>query len=227
MAGYKILIVDDEAKMRQVLRLFLEKEGFKIDEAENGKTALEMNEANEYDLILLDVMMPGIEGWTVCREIRRYSNIPIIMLTARGEEYDKLFGFEMGVDDYITKPFSLKEVTYRIQAVLRRSKNDEQNSDQPLILGDLQINDLGKQAYLNNQEISLTPKEYELLAFLGSHPGQVFTREQLLQNVWGYEFFGDLRTVDTHIKQLREKMGDYKRYIATVWGVGYKLKVGE
>lgn len=227
MTAAKLLVVDDEAKMRQVLKLFLEKEGFQIDEAEDGKKALELYETKDYDLILLDVMMPGIEGWTVCREIRRNSNVPIIMLTARGEEYDKLFGFEMGVDDYITKPFSLKEVAYRIQAVLRRSQGSEPKEDGQLILGDLTIDDLGKQVYLKDIEVTLTPKEYELLAFMASHPGQVFTREQLLQNVWGYEFFGDLRTVDTHIKQLREKLGEYKGYIATVWGVGYKLKVGE
>ena len=223
----RILIVDDESKMRHVLRLFLEKEGFAIDEAEDGRVALEMVTLKKYDLILLDVMMPGIEGWTVCREIRRDSLVPIIMLTARGEEYDKLFGFEMGVDDYITKPFSLKEVVYRIKAVLRRTVIVENNDSDNIELEALKINDLEKQVYLNDSEVSLTPKEYELLLFMAQHHGQVFTREQLLQNVWGYEFFGDLRTVDTHVKQLREKLGTYKKYVSTVWGVGYKLKVGD
>lgn len=223
-----ILIVDDEEKMRRVLRLFLEKEGYQITEAEDGKVALELSEQHQYDLVLLDVMMPGLDGWTVCREIRRYSEVPVVMLTARSEEYDKLFGFELGVDDYIIKPFSLREVTYRIQAVLRRTRNNgvAGNSD-TLELGRIRVDLLGRQCTLDGYDLALTPKEYDLLTFLAVNTGQVFTREQLLKNVWGYEYFGDLRTVDTHIKQLREKLGECKTTIVTVWGTGYKFKAGE
>lgn len=228
MENQKILLVDDEEKMRQVIRIFLEKEGYLVEEACNGKDALEKFEDSEYSLLMLDVMMPQVDGWTVCRKVRDTSNVPVIMLTARGEEYDKLFGFELGVDDYITKPFSPKEVVARVKAVLKRSKgnNTRIQENELLKIGEsVKINLPSQQIFIEDSEISLTPKEFDLIRFLAQNPERVYTREQLLDNVWGYDFYGDLRTVDTHIKQLREKLGCYKNCIHTVWGKGYKLKV--
>ena len=193
----------------------------------DGKEALTKFSEGQYSLILLDVMMPEIDGWTVCRKIRQESAVPIIMLTARGEEYDKLFGFELGVDDYITKPFSPKEMMARIKAVLKRSNGNNIVNVTTLKVGAIEIKPLSKQVFLEEKELSLTPKEFDLLNFLSKNPEIVYSREQLLNQVWGYDFVGDLRTVDTHVKQLREKLGDYKKYIHTVWGTGYRLKVGE
>ncbi|WZL72346.1 response regulator transcription factor [Clostridiaceae bacterium 35-E11] len=223
----KILIVDDEEKMRNAIRIFLNKEGYQVEEATNGREALENIEKNKYDLILLDVMMPEIDGWAVCRKIRAESSIPIIVLTARGEEYDKLFGFELGADDYLSKPFSLKEMVARIKAVLRRTKANNEHFEKAIKMGALEIKTLCKQVLLDNQELCLTPKEYELLYHLAKNPEIVYSREQLLNQVWGYDFVGDARTVDTHVKQLREKLGKYKKYIQTVWGIGYKLMIGD
>lgn len=227
MENTKILIVEDEEKMRYVIKIFLEKEGFIIEEAESGKQALKKIEDMDYSLILLDVMLPEIDGWTVCREIRKYYSTPIIMLTARSEEYDKLFGFELGVDDYITKPFSPKEMVARIKAILKRTNSNYNLEKQNVNISVLKINQTAKQVFLKDKEIILTPKEFDLLYFLAQNPERVYSREELLNHVWGYDFFGDLRTVDTHIKQLREKLGEYKKYIHTVWGTGYKFKVGE
>ncbi|WP_432404722.1 response regulator transcription factor [Wukongibacter sp. M2B1] len=227
MQGLKILIVDDEIKMRQVIKIYLEKEGYIVKEAENGKEALKRFDEDKFSLILLDIMMPKVDGWTVCRKIREESTVPIIMLTARSEEYDKLFGFELGVDDYITKPFSPKEMVARIKAVLKRSNSDNRIHTNILKIGAIEIKPMSKQVFLEKNELSLTPKEFDLLNFLLNNPEIVYSREQLLNQVWGYDFVGDLRTVDTHIKQLREKLGSYKKYIHTVWGTGYRLKVGE
>lgn len=227
MQGLKILIVDDEIKMRQVIKIYLEKEGYIVKEAENGKEALKRFDEDKFSLILLDIMMPKVDGWTVCRKIREESTVPIIMLTARSEEYDKLFGFELGVDDYITKPFSPKEMVARIKAVLKRSNSDNRVHTNILKIGAIEIKPMSKQVFLEKNELSLTPKEFDLLNFLLNNPEIVYSREQLLNQVWGYDFVGDLRTVDTHIKQLREKLGSYKKYIHTVWGTGYRLKVGE
>ncbi|MFZ5965769.1 MAG: response regulator transcription factor [Bacillota bacterium] len=221
----KILMVDDEEKMRHVIKIFLANEGYSVEEAGNGKEALEKIQNNEFDLVLLDVMMPEIDGWTVCRKIRETSSMPIILLTARGEEYDKLFGFELGADDYLTKPFSLKEMLARVKAVLRRSSEILERSNNIIKSGALEIKTMYKQVALEGQELTLTPKEYDLLHFLAKNPQIVYSREQLLNAVWGYDFVGDGRTVDTHIKQLREKLGHYKKYIQTVWGTGYKFKV--
>ena len=223
MHDIRILVADDEEKMRRVIRIYLQKEGYRVEEARDGKEALEKIKTSPFSLILLDVMMPAIDGWTVCREVRKNSSLPVIMLTARGEEYDKLFGFELGVDDYITKPFSPKEMVARIKAVLRRSKED--NGDENAVKIDvLEIRPMSKQAFLENKELTLTPKEFELLSFFARNQEHVYSREQLLNKVWGYDFIGDLRTVDTHVKQLREKLGKYKKYICTVWGTGYKFK---
>ena len=229
MRNFKILVVDDEVKMREVIKIFLQKEGFIVDEAGDGNEALNKFDSSDYSLILLDVMMPMIDGWTVCRKIRKESGVPIIMLTARSEEYDKLFGFELGVDDYIIKPFSPKEVVARVKAVLKRSDNGNKNDeDKNIEIGkDIKINLLTQQVFIKDKEIRFTPKEFELLSFLAQNPERVYSREQLLNNIWGYDFYGDLRTVDTHIKQLREKLGTCRKHIHTVWGTGYKLKAGE
>ncbi|MCG8501700.1 MAG: response regulator transcription factor [Firmicutes bacterium] len=223
MQDIRILVADDEEKMRRVIRIYLQKEGYRVEEARDGKEALEKIKASSFSLILLDVMMPAIDGWTVCREVRKNASLPVIMLTARGEEYDKLFGFELGVDDYITKPFSPREMVARIKAVLRRSKEDKRNEN-TVKIDVLEIRPMSKQAFLENKELTLTPKEFELLYFFARNQEHVYSREQLLNKVWGYDFIGDLRTVDTHVKQLREKLGKYKKYICTVWGTGYKFR---
>ncbi|SHJ86302.1 response regulator transcription factor [Paramaledivibacter caminithermalis] len=227
MQHIKILIVDDEEKMRRVIKIYLEKEGFIVDEACDGKEALEKFDMTQFSLVLLDIMMPEIDGWSVCRKIRNESSVPIIMLTARGEEYDKLFGFELGVDDYITKPFSPKEMVARIKAVLKRSNANNKLDTDIIIIGALKFKTKSMQVFLEDTEMTLTPKEFDLLSFFSRNPEIVYSREQLLNQVWGYDFIGDLRTVDTHVKQLREKLGKYKSYIQTVWGTGYKFKVGE
>jgi len=221
-----ILLVEDEEKMRNVLKIYLENEGYHVDEAIDGRQALEMAGQNTYGLIILDIMLPESDGWTICREIRKNSQVPIVFLTARSEEFDKLLGFQLGADDYVTKPFSPKELVARVNAIIRRSQKSTPNPNY-LIINSLKINPDSKQVYLNNQELNLTPKEYELILFLAGNPNKVYSREQLLNLVWGYDFVGDLRTVDTHIKQLRAKLGEYKNYIHTVWGSGYMLKTGE
>ncbi len=221
----KVLIVEDEEKMRDLMKIAFKKESFETFEAVDGKEGLSKFKDNVVDIVVLDVMLPEIDGWTVCREIRRNSNVPIILLTARGEEFDKLFGFELGADDYIVKPFSPKELVARIKALLRRADNRNNESAHILEIGEIMINRLSREVITDNQLINLTNKEYELLYFLATNPKIVFNREQLLLKVWGYEQYGDPRTVDTHVKKLREKLGDYSNYITTIWGVGYKLEV--
>lgn len=221
----KVLIIEDEEKMRELMKIAFKKENFETFEAVDGKQGLSMFKSEAVDIVVLDVMLPEIDGWTVCREIRRSSNVPIILLTARGEEFDKLFGFELGADDYIVKPFSPKELVARIKALLRRSENRNNDNTHNLEIGEITINRLSREVTIGNQLINLTNKEYELLYFLATNPKIVFNREQLLLKVWGYEQYGDPRTVDTHIKKLREKLGDYSSYITTIWGVGYKLEV--
>ncbi len=228
MESIKILVVEDEERIRNLLKIYIEKEGYKFDEAVDGKEGLGKALLNDYTLILLDVMIPDIDGWTVCREIRKKSSVPIIMLTARSEEYDKLYGFELGVDDYIVKPFSPKEVIARIKAVLKRnSKNVFIKENPEKALKDIRINPESRQFFVQDKEVILTPKEFDLLLLLIDNPNKVFSREQLLNNIWGYDFYGDMRTVDTHIKQLREKLGKSRNYIKTIWGTGYKFSIGE
>ncbi len=224
-SNVRILVVEDEDKMRELIKIAFKKENYNTFEAINGKHGLEMFKNAKFDIVILDVMLPEIDGWTVCREIRRLSNVPIMLLTARGEEFDKLFGFELGADDYIVKPFSPRELVARAKALLRRADARSTDTSCSLMLGDILINRLSREITINDEPINLTNKEYELLLFLATNPKIVFTREQLLLKVWGYEQYGDPRTVDTHIKKLREKMGDYSSYITTVWGVGYKLEV--
>lgn len=219
----KILIVDDEENIRKVIREYLEFEGFLCFEASNGEEAIKMCKENSYDLIVLDIMMPKIDGFTVAKEIRKKQSVPIIMLSARSEEYDKLYGFDVGIDDYVTKPFSPKELVARIKANLKRNTimNEEIS-----YLG-LKIDTLGHNVYVDNQKINLTNKEYELLLYLIKNKNIVLTREQILNNVWNMDYLGEERTIDTHIKTLRSLLGKYKTLIVTVRGVGYKFEENE
>lgn len=221
-----ILIVDDEEKIRNLVRLYLEREGYMVEEAENGRKALEKFKTNSYALIILDLMMPDIDGWRVCREVRESSGVPIILLTARGEEFDRIMGFELGADDYLVKPFSTKELVARVKALLRRSSGRIMAGSSEIIYGDLKIDKDRHRVIVGNESINLTPKEFELLYFLAKNPCRVFSREQLMEMVWGYDFYGDARTVDTHVKKIREKLKtpEARAMLATVWGVGYKFE---
>ena len=230
----RLLVVDDEDRIRRLLKMYLEREDYKIDEAANGEDALEMALTHDYDLILLDLMMPGKDGIEVCKELREKKATPVIMLTAKGEEVNRVQGFEAGTDDYIVKPFSPREVVLRVKALLRRSSKtsyiqSETSAKDVVVFKHLTIDNDAHRVLADGTEVSLTPKEYELLYFLAKTPDKVYDREQLLKEVWHYEFFGDLRTVDTHIKRLREKLNkvseEAARMIVTVWGVGYKFEV--
>ena len=227
MPMLKILLVDDDPNIRQLVNLYLQKEGFEVMMADRGDEALKMFKASPPNLILLDIMLPGMDGWQVCREVRKISNIPIIMLTAKDETFDKVLGLELGADDYVAKPFDMKELVARIKAVSRRF----QAADAPekeLVFPGLTININQYTVMYMGKELEMPPKELELLYFLASHPGMVFTRDQLLQQVWGYDYFGDSRTVDVHVKRLREKLTEGEKLgwqIKTVWGVGYKFEV--
>lgn len=229
-----ILVVDDEERIRRLLKMYLEKEDYIIDEAEDGEEALKKALEQDYDLILLDLMLPGMDGIEVCEKIRQQKSTPIIMLTAKGEEANRVQGFEVGADDYVVKPFSPREVIYRVKAVLRRSSataylSQDVASSNNIVLPHLTIEHDAHRVTAGGQEVSLTPKEYELLHYLASSQDKVFSREDLLKDVWHYDFFGDLRTVDTHVKRLREKLNkaspEAAAMITTVWGVGYKLEV--
>lgn len=229
----RILIVDDEDRIRRLLTMYLEREGYEIEEAEDGETALSKALETDYDLIVLDLMLPGMDGVDVCRGIRKKKATPIIMLTAR-EKRKPGGGFEAGADDYVVKPFSPRELVHRVKAVLRRSsataylKTDTETHN-VIVFPDLTIDHDAHEVRAGGKTVQLTPKEYELLHYLARSPDKVFTREELLRDVWQYEFFGDLRTVDTHIKRLREKLNRASskaaKMITTVWGVGYKLEV--
>ncbi len=218
----KILIVDDEDMIRLVLREYIEFEGGEADEATDGMEAVEKCRATEYDAILMDVMMPRLDGFSAVKEIRKFSDTPVIMLSARGEEYDKLFGFEMGSDDYVTKPFSPKEVMARIHAVIRRGRPKQKN-EQVLEFGGLKVDIAGRSVYVDGEKAELTPKEYELLFFFVQNEGVALTRDVLLSKVWGYDFYGDDRTVDTHVKMLRSNLKEYRKFIVTLRGHGYKF----
>lgn len=215
----KILIADDEQLMRQLVIDFLKPEGYEILEASDGKEALEIYDKEHPDLILLDVMMPGYDGWTVCREIRRESTVPIMMLTAKGEEIDQLFAYDLGADEYITKPFSPKILVAKIKALLRRSQNDQETHEAD---DGVAIDRDARQVVLDGKNVDLSPTEYKLLNYLMSNTGKALSRRQILNQVWNYDYYGDLRTVDTHINRLRIKLGDKGRYIRTVRGYGYR-----
>ena len=220
----KILIVDDEEMIREVLREYAEYEGYEADEAEDGREAVRKCKENDYDIVLMDVMMPKLDGFSAVKEIKKYKDVPVIMLSARGEEYDKLFGFELGVDDYVVKPFSPKEVMARINAVLKRHVTVEKPSDVYTFDG-LKIDITARNVYVDGVKADLTPKEYELLFYLVKNKGVALSREKLLTDVWGFDFFGDDRTVDTHIKMLRSNLKEYRKYIITLRGMGYKFEV--
>ncbi|MFC5650855.1 response regulator transcription factor [Paenibacillus solisilvae] len=231
---HRILVVDDEERIRRLLKMYLEKEGYLIEEAEDGESALRLATVSDFDLILLDVMLPGIDGVEVCSRLRQVKATPVIMLTAKGEEMNRVQGFEVGADDYVVKPFSPREVIYRVKAILRRSSataflSKEALTSNNIVFPHLIIEHDAHRVMAGGQEVSLTPKEYELLHYLAISPDKVFSREELLKDVWNYEFFGDLRTVDTHVKRLREKLNkvspEAAAMITTVWGVGYKLEV--
>ncbi|CCC57957.1 response regulator transcription factor [Caloramator australicus] len=215
-----ILLVEDEERLRKVLKLYLEKEGFKVEEAGDGEEALEKFAENVYDILILDVMLPKRDGWSILRQIRKTSDVPVIMLTARGEEDDKIFGFELGVDDYVVKPASPREIVARVKAILKRI-----NRKSSEILQDFIVDKAAREVYVMGEKVELTPKEFDLLLYLYERPNVALSREQILNAVWGYDYFGDLRTVDTHIKNLREKLGEYREYIETVRGFGYKFEV--
>lgn len=221
-----ILIIEDEQKIRNLLRLYLEKAEYSILEAATGREGLEKITQTNVDLVLLDVMLPEIDGWTICRKVKRERDIPVIMLTARSEEHDKLFGFELGVDDYVVKPFSPKEVVARVKAVLKRvnRENGLKKQSKQIINGQLIIDLEAQEIFLGKSILKLTPKEYNLMLLFANNPDRVFSREMILNQVWGYDYYGDLRTVDTHVKQLREKLADEKKRIVTIWGRGYKYE---
>ncbi|MBQ3054699.1 MAG: response regulator transcription factor [Oscillospiraceae bacterium] len=223
----KILIVEDDRNISELIRLYLEKESFEVAQAEDGRQGVELFSSFAPDLILLDLMLPGLDGWGVCREIRKTSSVPIIMVTAKDETFDKVMGLEMGADDYIAKPFDMKEVIARIHAVLRRTAKDQASDGKILEYDKLVIDMNAYQVTVDGKRVEMPPKEIELLHFLASHPNRVFTRNQLLDDVWGFEYFGDSRTVDVHIKRLREKVDGVsdKWLLKTVWSVGYKFEV--
>lgn len=218
---YKLLIVDDEEKIRTLIRKYAVFEGYDVTEAEDGMSAMEILRNKDFDLIILDIMMPDVDGFTVCRELRKKSWAPVIMLSARGEEYDKLHGFEVGVDDYVVKPFSPKELMMRVAAIIKRTSK---------VTGDifeyqgLKVDFAGRIVYVDGNKAELTPKEYDLLFYLIKNKGIALTREKLISNVWGYDFFGDDRTLDTHIKLLRKNLGSYSGLIVTLRGVGYRFE---
>ncbi|MDN5348066.1 MAG: two-component system, OmpR family, response regulator ResD [Clostridia bacterium] len=232
MGKTKVLVVDDERKIREVVRMYLEKEGFIVGEAADGQEALNIANKEKWDLIILDLMLPGIDGWSVFKEIEKTSAVPIIMLTARDAEVDRILGLELGADDYVVKPFSPRELVARVKAVLRRSQNtaptEQPGSSNTLTYPGLSIEPDSRLVLINGQAVNLTPKEYDLLYHLAKSPNRAFTREELLEAVWGYDYFGDTRTVDTHINRLRDKLlkaSGNVSYISTVWGVGYKFEV--
>ncbi|PED36386.1 DNA-binding response regulator [Bacillus cereus] len=223
MNKYRVLVVDDESDMRQLVGMYLDNFGYEWGEAENGKEALKKLETDHYDFVVLDIMMPEMDGLSVCKEIRKTSDVPIIFLTAKGEEWNRVNGLRMGADDYIVKPFSPGELVARMEAVLRRYTKQEQQEE--IQFGPILINEKSRRIEVNGESISLTVKEFDLLYFLCQHTGQVFSREQLLEKVWGYDYAGSTRTVDTHVKTMRLKLGESGNYIQTVWGVGYKFEV--
>ena len=227
MAAVKIMVVDDDSNICELLRLYLGKEGYSVLIASNGQQALDRFETDKPDLILLDIMMPELDGWQVCRRIRKTSQCPIIMLTAKGELFDKVLGLELGADDYIVKPFEAKEVVARVKAVLRRCGLFEKDKKKEVIYDNLYINIENYELRVRDEQIDTPPKEMELIYHLASNPNRVYTRDQLLDEVWGYEYYGDSRTVDVHIKRLREKLeGASEQWtLKTVWGVGYKFEV--
>lgn len=224
MNELKILVVDDEARMRKIVSDFLLAKDYLVVEAGNGEEALDrMYEDKNIDLVILDVMMPKMDGWETCREIRKFSKVPIIMLTAKGDESDELLGYDLGIDEYITKPFSPKILVARIDAILRRA--NKLNEEDIIEVGKLSINKTSHVVTVDGQEVELSFKEFELLCYFAENKGIALSREKILNSVWNYDYFGDARTIDTHVKKIRSKLGDCGEYIKTIWGMGYKFEV--
>lgn len=222
----RILVVDDEEKIREVIREYGEFEGYSVLEAKDGMDAVRICREEDFDIIIMDAMMPRLDGFSAVKEIKKTKDIPVLMLSARGEEYDKLFGFEIGVDDYVVKPFSPKEVMARIKVIINRYKSKEQENRKIIFKG-LEIDLDGRSVYVDNKKVDMTPKEYDLLSYMAMNKNIALSRDKLLNEIWGYDFFGDDRTVDTHIKMLRNSLGKYRNYIVTLRGIGYKFEYEE
>ena len=216
----KILVVDDEELIRNVIKEYLMMENYTVDEAGDGQEAIEKAKNNDYNLIIMDIMMPKMDGYQACKEIKKTKDVPFIILSARSEEYDKLIGFDLGIDDYVTKPFSPKELVARVKAILKRNNTDTYTYK----FEGLTINDLAHEVRVDDKKVNLTPKEYDLLKYLVTNKNIALSREQLLTNIWGYDFFGDDRNIDTHIKTLRNSLGKYRKFIVTVRAIGYKFE---
>lgn len=226
MENIKVLVVDDESRMRKLVKDFLAREGYTVVEAGDGMEAMDIfYEEKDVALVILDVMMPKMDGWQVCREIRQYSKVPIIMLTAKSDEKDELQGFDLGVDEYITKPFSPKILVARVEAILRRS--NVLAADDTMEAGGIELNKAAHEVLIDGKSVELSYKEFELLAYFMSNQGVALSRERILNNVWNYDYFGDARTIDTHVKKLRSKLGAKGEYIKTIWGMGYKFEVDQ
>ncbi len=223
---YRILVVDDEAKIREVIREYGEFEGYHVTEAVDGMDAVNICREEDFDIIIMDAMMPKLDGFSAVKEIKKTKDIPVLMLSARGEEYDKLFGFEIGVDDYVVKPFSPKQVMARIKVIINRDKS-KGRVNRKLVFKGLEIDLDGRSVYVDGEKVDMTPKEFDLLAHMAENKNIALSREKLLDQVWGYDFFGDDRTVDTHIKMLRSSLGEYRKYIVTLRGIGYKFEYDE
>lgn len=224
---YKLLVVDDEPKIREVIREYAEFNGYEVTEAEDGMSAVGLCKLNKYDLIVLDIMMPKLDGFSACKEIKKIHDTPIIMLSARSEEYDKLFGFELGIDDYVVKPFSPKELMARINVIIERRNAIKKENNDEMEFGGLSVNMSARTVSVDGMRVELTPKEYELLFYLIKNKNIALSRDKLLSDIWGYDFFGDDRTIDTHIKNLRNNLGPYRDFIVTLRGVGYKFEYEE
>lgn len=220
----KLLVVDDEDKIREVIKEYADFSGYEVTEAADGMSAIGLCKLNDYDLIIMDVMMPKLDGFSSVKEIKKIKDIPVIMLSARGEEYDKLFGFELGIDDYVVKPFSPKELMARVNAILQRKSGSENNSAQVMKFDGLEVNFAARTITIDGERVNLTPKEYDLLFYLIQNKNIALSRDKLLSDIWGYDFFGDDRTIDTHIKNLRNNLGPYRNFIVTLRGVGYKFE---
>ena len=222
---YRMLIVDDEDKIRELIKKYAIFEGYEVEEATDGMHAVEKCRQNDYDIIIMDIMMPFLDGFSACKEIRKTKNIPVIMLSARGEEYDKIHGFEVGGDDYVVKPFSPKELMMRAAAVIKRTQHVEEAKEREVLTFEgLTVDFTARLVYIDGQKTDMTPKEYELFFYLVKNRGIALTREKLICDVWGYDFYGDDRTLDTHIKLLRKSLGDYAKFIVTLRGVGYRFE---
>ena len=227
MDKMKVLVVDDDSNIAELLRLYLEKDGFSVITCDNGIKAVELQSKELFDIILLDIMLPGLDGWQVCREIRKESDVPIIMITAKSETFDRILGLELGADDYVSKPFDAKEVLARVKAVLRRTASETKTATDMVSYENLIVNISNYELIVNGKKIDTPPKELELIYHLASNPNRVYTRDQLLDEVWGFDYYGDSRTVDVHVKRIREKLEGVSDAWAlkTVWGVGYKFEV--